>query len=97
LINAKTISDFNEADLVLNEHLKEHQRVDQFIPYYTEHVRPLLQSQLSTGLRIGFSSGNWTNNNAESKNAIIKYIASTFLTGKIINTTKASIGGGICC
>lgn len=75
LIKAQTIMDFESADLLLREQLKEHEKGANFLPYYEKHVSSILKEQLSTGLRIGFSSGaNWTNNNAESKNKIIKMI-----------------------
>ena len=44
--------------------------------YYERHVQPILRNQVASGLRIGFASGNLTNNNAESKNYIIKMITS---------------------
>ena len=72
LIKAKSIADYDSADMLLCEQLKEHQHVSRFLAYYEQNVRPILKTQLTTGLRVGFASGaNWTNNNAESKNKIL--------------------------
>lgn len=76
LIKAKSLSNFDAADILLKEQLKEHEKASRFIPYYEQHIRMILRNQLETGLRIGFAGGNWTNNNAESKNHIIKMITS---------------------
>ena len=62
--------------MLLREQLKEHIKGSIFLPYYEKHVQGILREQLTKGLQIGFASGaNWTNNNAESKNKIIKMIS----------------------
>ena len=76
LIKASNLFDFDSADMLLREQLQEQDVGANFLPYYENHVREILREQLTTGLKIGFSAGaNWTNNNAESKNKIIKMIA----------------------
>ena len=86
LIKAKSLDDFDSADTLLCEQLNEHQHGSRFLAYYKQHVRPLLKTQLNTGIRVGFASGaNWTNNNAESKNKIIKLILGKYF--KNLKTT----------
>ena len=78
--------DFDSADALLREQLIEHEKGSSFLPYYEKYVKSILREQLSTGLRIGFAAGaNWTNNNAESKNAIIKMIAGLLTTLIFVN------------
>lgn len=79
-MKAKSLDDFDSADLLIREQLKEDVTASSFISYYEQHVQPVLREQLYTGLSIGFASANWTNNNAESKNYILKMICGSYIS-----------------
>ena len=84
LIKVTSLSNFDAADLLLREQLKEFKGGPRFLEYYESHVQGVLRNQLVSVLRIGFATGNWTNNNAESKNYIIKMIRSKFYFTKYL-------------
>ena len=60
--------------MLLKEQLREQHSGDRFLFYYEKHIEKILRHQLVSGLRIGFSSGNWTNNTCESINSILKML-----------------------
>ena len=66
--------------MLLREQLQEQNVRAAFILYYENHNREILREQLTTGLKIGLSAGaNWTNNNAESKNKVMKMISNLYV------------------
>ena len=79
------MKDFKKADICLRVSLENDPELSKFIPYYHKHVRPILEEQLANGLKIGFDTGYWTNNNAESKNYILKLLISVSTNMYIFN------------
>ena len=61
--------------MLIQEQLQELPDAQTFLLYYQRHVLQVLREQLDTGLSVGFATADWTNNNAESKNYILKMIS----------------------
>ena len=88
LIKVNSLSNFDAANALLKAQLNEYQEGPRFVQYYKLYVKDVLRDELVSGLRIGFTSGNWSDNNAESKNHIVKLITSitfVYIKNFIIN------------